>query len=476
MASFKVYLRRTAGCFLLWSLFLSLPATAQNPREDLLTRARAALFDFDVAGALTSLHTAVDPTLGPADSVWASAVRLLAQTLIEEGNEPLAGVWLRWAVRTAPAVRIDTSGLMPATQEVYRTALQTVATERSLSDSAIGTSWGWGTAAESDSPGQIQIAVAAEAVAATAEIEGVGTIEEGRSRYTAPGTYRVTIAAGTQDAVTVTREVLPGVTTVLTFDVAAALAEDVERAALGQLVRIAPRQQDDQRCWTGFFAGRDGLLLTGYRWMQEVHDVELRISDGRVISEVLVADYDAELDVAALKLPVAWSDSLTLTGTVADGQDVWALGFPDCTTARVISRQVDTWENRPNGSLLFRDEVGWASQGGPVIDRTGAVVGFTARPLSATPSSRAAALLTAARRNIAGPEALLTIAEAASGATLPRQVVASQPGKKFPWAIAALGAAGAGGLAFLLLGGGEETITPPPPPTTGGIIVTYPNP
>ena len=70
MSSLKVQARRTAGCILLWSLILSLPVTAQDPRGDLLTRARAALFDFDVGGALTSLQTAVDPTLGPADMIF----------------------------------------------------------------------------------------------------------------------------------------------------------------------------------------------------------------------------------------------------------------------------------------------------------------------------------------------------------------------------------------------------------------------
>lgn len=51
--------------------------------------------------------------------------------------------------------------------------------------------------------------------------------------------------------------------------------------------------------------------------------------------------------------------------------------------------------------------------------------------------------------------------------------VAGGGGKKLPWVLGVLGAAGAG-TAVLISGGGGQTEPPPPPPTTGSITVTFP--
>ncbi len=96
MTSLRTALQHVAGLALIWSVVCSDQLTAQETRDELLQRARSALADFDVETALSHLRAAVDPALGARDTVWAQAVQLLAQTLVEERQEALASVWLRW--------------------------------------------------------------------------------------------------------------------------------------------------------------------------------------------------------------------------------------------------------------------------------------------------------------------------------------------------------------------------------------------
>ncbi len=204
---------------------------AQDPRDALVTR---AFNEFDAARRLQLLMGALNPTAGPPRGTWPVAVQLLAQTLIEDGQDSIAGVWLRWALRLSPDLQHDTVQFLPKVVVAYRSARDFVLSTRSPGDSTAATTWLWPAQETGERVGRIQVAAAALAVPVRIEVKGVGPIGVGGSIPLSPGSYQVSASSSAYDSMQVTREVLPGVTTVLEFRPPSAL------------VRLTDKQQPDQ--------------------------------------------------------------------------------------------------------------------------------------------------------------------------------------------------------------------------------------
>src|SRR5204863_7364704 len=90
---------------------------AQGPRDAMVAR---AFNEFDAAQRLQRLMSALIRTSGPPRGAWPVGVQLLAQTLIEDGRDSLAAVWLRWAVRLSPDLQPDTVQFLPKVVAAYR--------------------------------------------------------------------------------------------------------------------------------------------------------------------------------------------------------------------------------------------------------------------------------------------------------------------------------------------------------------------
>jgi hypothetical protein len=187
-------------------------ATAQDPREGKVARASN---EFDTARRLQLLTSALDPSLGPLTGAWPVGVQLLAQTLIEEGNDSLAGVYLRWAVRLSPGLQVDTVQFLPEVASAYSSARQFVVGSGTAADSLVGTTWVWAPEGSTAPRGRLQLSAPAVGAALRASVEGAGTLQPGAATELAPGSYRVSAAVPGYDSLAVTREVLPGVTTLL---------------------------------------------------------------------------------------------------------------------------------------------------------------------------------------------------------------------------------------------------------------------
>jgi hypothetical protein len=187
-------------------------ATAQDPREGKVARASN---EFDTARRLQLLTSALDPSLAPLTGAWPIGVQLLAQTLIEEGNDSLAGVYLRWAVRLAPGLQVDTVQFLPEVASAYSSARRFVVGSGTAADSLVGTTWVWAPEGSTATRGRLQLSAPAVGAALRASVEGAGTLQPGAATELAPGSYRVSAAAPGYDSLAVTREVLPGVTTLL---------------------------------------------------------------------------------------------------------------------------------------------------------------------------------------------------------------------------------------------------------------------
>jgi len=204
---------------------------AQDPRDAMVAR---AFNEFDAARRLQLLMSALNPTAGPPRGAWPVGVQLLAQTLIEDGQDSLAGVWLRWAVRLSPDLQPDTAQFLPKVVVAYRSARDFVLNTRAPGDSAAATTWLWPAQATGERVGRLQVSTATLAAPVRVFVEGVGLIGPGGTAPVAPGSYAVNVSAAGYDSVRVMREVLPGVTTVLEFR---------PRSAL---VRLTDKPQPDQ--------------------------------------------------------------------------------------------------------------------------------------------------------------------------------------------------------------------------------------
>src|SRR5712692_9048530 len=103
-------MRRIALLLLALDLGIVAQARAQDPRDTLVSR---AFSEFDTGRRLQLLVSALDPKAGPPRGAWPVGVQLLAQTLIEDGQDSAAAVWLRWAVRLSADLQPDAAQFLP---------------------------------------------------------------------------------------------------------------------------------------------------------------------------------------------------------------------------------------------------------------------------------------------------------------------------------------------------------------------------
>jgi len=202
---------RSGGLLLLICLAGAGALKAQDPRDAQVAR---AFKEFDGARRLQILMSVLNPTYGPPRGAWAVGVQLLAQTLLEDGKDSTAAVWLRWAIRLSPDLKPDSVLFLPEVIAAYRSARAYVMSTSGAVDSFADTKWLWPAQPIVEQVGRLQIVTPSQAPVG---VRGVGRIVPGGSIPFKSGSYQISAAASGVDSVRVTREVLPGVTTVVVF-------------------------------------------------------------------------------------------------------------------------------------------------------------------------------------------------------------------------------------------------------------------
>jgi hypothetical protein len=357
---------------------------------------------------------ALDPSLAPLDSIWASALRSLAALLLRNGASDEAQAWLRWGVREAPALVVAVGDSPPDVAAALQTARAFVSADQPNPRSQLEYRWstdsggGFGELRLNAVPGD-----AGRELEAT--INGVGRLNGGRPRRLAAGSYRITARgtdrAGADFASNVTTEVLPGVATVVTISLTPpgnVIAAATERRVFAQLARVdaSTGAGGASACAVGVVAGGQGLLLTSYRSIRGASGISLQLPEGSVPSDrVRVAAYDVSADLAVLTTGTPRSDSLLLAAaSPATGASVWAIRFADCGASPGLARVTVTDSSRNSftlGAGLTPTDVGTA-----LVTNTGAVAGLLTAPTSARTTATAAALLFSARRNLSAGQLL----------------------------------------------------------------------
>ena len=187
-------------------------ASGQDPRS--LLRLGAQAYDFAEYGAARAfLAAGLNPAAGPRDSLWVASLHRLAHILIQERKDSVASVWLRWAVRMQPRLVVDTVNFPPAVQDGFALARDFVAPGAS-GDTLTETTWEWARAQGESSQGGLRIE--RSGVSVSGFVEAIGPLPVGETQPLAAGSYTMVVSAPDYFFRTrVTREVLPGITTVV---------------------------------------------------------------------------------------------------------------------------------------------------------------------------------------------------------------------------------------------------------------------
>jgi len=377
---------------------------AQQTRNQRLAAAQQAYDAFDAARASELLRGALDPAAGPQDSAWARGVQLLVQIIMDGGDTAQAGAWARWAFRLAPRIPLDTVTFLPEVVSLLRSA-RSGAAGASPGDPVTRSTWQWSAPGAPAGQGLVRVLAPAVNARVNALVHGVGLVQSGQTVAARPGTYAIEVAADGYLPTMVTREVVPGVTTVLEFNLvpvsAGVLASDVRDAVLRNVVPLSIHRYgtEGSACATGVFMGGSGVVLTTYSAIRGADGVEAQLAPGRRVGdEIRVLAFDVPLNVAVLQVPSAVrTDSMPVASQVATGEFAWAFGFPDCrtaTNARVRLGAISGSTLALTDSLVPGDHVG------PLVDTQGQLVGLASDPHTALSLSTISGLVSRARASL----------------------------------------------------------------------------
>lgn len=194
--------------------------TAQDPRNQLRLGIQAYNYAEYVL-ALSHLTEGLVPAAVPRDEIWEGGLFRLAHILIDAKKDSLAALWLRWGLRQKPDIDLDTLAFPPSVLEAYALARSRVDPPARDVDTEI--LWSWNEP-RSTTHGAIRFEVAAGAQLSLF-VDGVGVLRPGESRALPAGTYTILASAPGYFRTRLTREVLPGATTGLRFQLRRTVAQ-----------------------------------------------------------------------------------------------------------------------------------------------------------------------------------------------------------------------------------------------------------
>ena len=158
--------------------------------------------------------------------------------------------------------------------------------------------------------------------------------------------------------------------------------EELAARATAAVVLIQVEVGDRSRQGSGFLVQGDGLILTNHHVIRGATAASVRLSTGDVYDRVAVLVTDERRDLAILKisgfalptLPLGNSDGVRI------GSDIVAIGSPLGLENTVSTGIVSGQRNEPEGFRLLQitAPASTGSSGGPVLDRSGHVVGIAA--------------------------------------------------------------------------------------------------
>ncbi len=202
-----------ALCFVFVSALFSFtsPLRAQGARDSLVA-GRRAYEHADLDAAVRLLQIGLASGANARDTLWVGGAHMLTDALLEQGKDTLAALWSKWALRSAPAMRIDSATYPPRVARSFDQARAAIGAT-TPGDTTVATSL---EPTGAPASGRSMLRFARGSGSAIAVVENVGTMLPGESRPMGPGTYTLRISADGYQGVTIAREVLPGFATIIT--------------------------------------------------------------------------------------------------------------------------------------------------------------------------------------------------------------------------------------------------------------------
>jgi hypothetical protein len=345
------------------------PAAAQQSRSALID---AALASSDEAARYDLLIRALDPDLGPPDSLWAVGAYSVAFALAQAGRDDDAAHWLRWAARDGGALGLSPADFPayfpPPLVDAYGRARAQVDAQAVPGDASVTSDWDWPSTFSGTDDGSLEVRVVGAGSGAAVEVEGVGTLTDGQSISLPAGTYRILVSGEGVEPLAVRREVLPGVSRVLNVAATAILFPGAQANAERSLVRLRRGGGGAQICSSGVAAGNGGLVLAPLSLVDAV-DLEVIAPDGRIFTRFDVPARDENLGVGVLRFGDV---GLTPLGVNQDapGDATWALFHDGCgpvSLARVDLGAESNGERSVGGVTA-------SAAGGAILDQQGRLI------------------------------------------------------------------------------------------------------
>lgn len=132
---------------------------------------------------------------------------------------------------------------------------------------------------------------------------------------------------------------------------------------------------------SGFFVTSGGVLVTNFHVIEDAERLQIETSDGEIYDNVYYVTADPRRDVAILRVPVEGAPSLTLSSDqeVPVGAPVYVMGNPLGQTGTFSDGLVSARRRMEGVDMVqISAPISPGSSGGPVMDRTGAVIGVAA--------------------------------------------------------------------------------------------------
>lgn len=158
--------------------------------------------------------------------------------------------------------------------------------------------------------------------------------------------------------------------------------EELSARATAAVTLIEIEAGDRSRQGSGFLVDPEGLVLTNYHVIRGATNARVRLSSGDFYDRVAVMATDERRDLAILKISGFGLPTLPLGNSdeVRIGTDVVAIGSPMGLENTVSTGIISGRRTEPEGFRLLQitAPASTGSSGGPVLDRSGHVIGIAA--------------------------------------------------------------------------------------------------
>ena len=131
---------------------------------------------------------------------------------------------------------------------------------------------------------------------------------------------------------------------------------------------------------TGFIVRADGTLITNFHVIADANAIIVRLETGEFYRRVVVLSVDEDRDLAVLRIEGANLPFLEFgdSNTVRTGQDVLLVGSPRGLEQTISDGLVSAVRTTNSGSRVIQTTAAASpgSSGGPLVDRSGRVIGI----------------------------------------------------------------------------------------------------